>query len=324
MRPLFKLVPDNTNIDFLRARKLAMLASLLMLIASVALIATKGFNLGVDFVGGQTFQVTMAKTEQIDEVRARIENLGLGEATIQQFGSERDLAIRLPVPPGDVEAAAESAAKVRAAITEAYPGVKFNTVETVSGKVSKELAWDGGLSLLLAMLGISIYIWFRFEWQFGVGALISLAHDLTITLGFFALTQIEFDLNVIAALLTLIGYSLNDTVVVYDRIRENLRKYRKMEIEPLLNLSVNETLSRTVATNGAVLLAVIGLVVIGPATIYGLTMGILFGVIIGTYSSIYVARFALVPLGVSADSFVPEEGVASKAERIGESYGAQP
>ena len=153
------------------------------------------------------------------------------------------------------------------------------------------------MALLLAMTGIAIYIWFRFEWQFGVGALISLVHDLTITLGFFALTQIEFDLNVIAALLTLIGYSLNDTVVVYDRIRENLRKYRKMEIEPLLNLSVNETLARTVATNGAVLLAVIGLVVIGPATIYGLTMGILFGVIIGTYSSILRRAICACPAG---------------------------
>lgn len=324
MRPLFKLIPDDTNIDFLRGRKLAIAFSLLLMIASIALIATKGFNLGVDFVGGQTFYVTTAKVEPIDDVRSRIAALDVGDATIQQFGSERDLAIRLPVPPGDVDAAAEATAKVRAALTEAFPGIRFDSVETVSGKVSKELAWDGALSLLLAMLGISIYIWFRFEWQFGVGALVSLVHDLTITLGFFALTQIEFDLNVIAALLTLIGYSLNDTVVVYDRIRENLRKYRKMEIEPLLNLSVNETLARTVATNGAVLLAVIGLVVIGPATIYGLTMGILFGVIIGTYSSIYVARFALVPLGVSADSFVPEEGVSGKAERIGESFGAQP
>jgi preprotein translocase subunit SecF len=324
MKPLFKLIPDDTNIDFLKARKLAIAFSLFMVIASIVLVATKGFNLGVDFVGGQTFHVTMAKVEPVDEVRERIAGLDLGEATIQQFGSPRDLAIRLPVPPGDVDAAAESAAKVRAEIGQAYPGVKFNSVETVSGKVSEELAWDGALSLLLAMLGISIYIWFRFEWQFGVGALVSLVHDLTITLGFFALTQIEFDLNVVAALLTLIGYSLNDTVVVYDRIRENLRKYRKMEIEPLLNLSVNETLSRTVATNGAVLLAVLGLVFIGPATIFGLTIGILFGVIIGTYSSIYVARFALVPLGVSADSFVPEEGVASKAERIDEGYGAQP
>ncbi len=324
MRPLFKLVPDDTNIDFLRARKLAIFISLVLMIASVALIATKGFNLGVDFVGGQTFHVTTAQVEQIDEVRETVEKLDLGEASIQQFGSPRDIAIRLPLPPGDIEAAAAATAKVRAEITKAYPGVKFNDVETVSGKVSQELAWDGAMSLLLAMAGIAIYIWFRFEWQFGVGALVSLVHDLTITLGFFALTQIEFDLNVVAALLTLIGYSLNDTVVVYDRIRENLRKYRKMEIEPLLNLSVNETLSRTVATNGAVLLAVIGLVIIGPATIYGLTMGILFGVIIGTYSSIYVARFALVPLGVSADSFVPEEDVASKAERIGEGFGAQP
>ncbi len=316
MRPLLKLVPDNTNIDFLRVRKFAVALSILMVAASVALIAMKGLNFGVDFVGGQLFRVTLSQPAQLDDMRERIGALNLGDATIQQLGSPNEVAIRLPLPPGGEDGAAQAASRVRQTLAQAYPGARFDAVETVSGKVSEELAWDGGLALLLAMLGIAVYIWFRFEWQFGVGALISLVHDLTITLGFFALTQIEFSLNVVAALLTLIGYSLNDTVVVYDRIRENLRKYRKMEIEPLLNLSVNETLSRTIATNGAVLLAVLGLVLIGPVTIFGLTIGILFGVEIGTYSSIYVARFVLVPLGVGPDSFVPKDMGRGGAERI--------
>lgn len=317
MRPLLKLVPDNTNIDFLRARKLAIAFSILMVAGSIFLLATKGLNFGVDFVGGQLYRVTFTQAPELDVLRDRVQALGHGETTIQQFGAPNEISIRTPLPGEEPEAAARAASEMREAITKAYPGARFDTVETVSGKVSDELFEAGALALGLAMLGISVYIWFRFEWQFGVGALVSLLHDLTITLGFYSLTQIEFSLNVIAALLTLIGYSLNDTVVVYDRIRENLRKYRKMAIEPLLNLSVNETLQRTIATNTSVLLAVIALVFIGPETIFGLTSGILFGVLIGTYSSIYVARFLLVPLGVGPDSFVPKTGAAADAERIG-------
>jgi preprotein translocase subunit SecF len=335
MRPLLKLVPDNTNIDFLRARWIAIIISVALVAASIFLLATRGLNFGVDFVGGQLYRVTFAQAPQLDQLRDRIQALGQGEATIQEFGSPTEVSIRLPLPgstanpfaqclnptesalsAADEAQANRSATQLRTSLERAYPGIRFNSVETVSGKVSCELFEDGGLSLLLAMLGISLYIWFRFEWQFGVGALVSLLHDLTITLGFYSLTQIEFSLNSIAALLTLIGYSLNDTVVVYDRIRENLRKYRQMAIEPLLNLSVNETLSRTIATNGAVLLAVLALVLIGPETIFSLTIGILFGVIIGTYSSIYVARFLLVPLGVDSSSFVPQGAAPAHAERI--------
>ena len=176
----------------------------------------------------------------------------------------------------------------------------------MSGKVSEELAWDGSLAIGLAMLGIAVYIWFRFEWQFGVGALFSLFHDVTITLGFFALTQMEFDLNVIAALLTLIGYSLNDTIVIYDRIRENLRKFRKMEIVPLLNLSMNETLSRTIATNFSMLLALGSLMLLGPDVIQSFTVALLFSVVIGTYSTMYIASPILVWLKVDSDSFIPK------------------
>ena len=324
--PLLKLVPDNTNIDFLRWRNFAIVASLIMLATSAFFLTTRGLNLGVDFVGGQLIRTTFEQPPELDELRARVTALDLGEPSIQEYGSPREIAIRMPLTEGETEEQANAAATaVRDALTQAYPGVRIDTVETVSGKVSQELFRDGAFALLLAMLGIAAYIWLRFEWQFGVGALVSLSHDLTIVLGFYAASGVEFSLNAVAALLTLIGFSLNDTVVVYDRIRENLRKYRKMEIEPLLNLSVNETLSRTVGTNTALMLAILSLLIFGPEVIYDLTIGLFVAVIIGTYSSIYVARFLLVPLGVSGDSFVPRSGPAG-AERVGpkrEGDGAQ-
>ncbi len=314
LRPLIKFVPDTTNIDFLRGRWIAIVLSIVLVAGSIGLIATRGLNFGVDFAGGQQFQATFSQAPQIDRLRDAIGALDVGEPSIQQFGTPREVAIRLPRPPAGIDVAAATT-RVQQAVRAIDPQVRFDAVETVSARVSDELAWDGSLALLLAMIGIAAYIWVRFEWQFGVGALVSLVHDLTIVTGFYAATQIEVGLNVVAALLTLIGYSLNDTVVVYDRIRENLSRYRTMEIEPLLNLSVNETLSRTIATNGAVLLAVLALVIFGPDTIYSLTIGILVGVIVGTYSSIYVARFVLVPLGVGPDSFLPRDAAGS-AERV--------
>ncbi len=321
---LLKLVPDNTNIDFLRWRLFAIVFSLVLVGASIAFLVTRGLNLGVDFVGGQMIQVTFQQPPPLDDLRSRISGLQLGEPSIQEFGSPRQVSIRMPLTANETDAqAAAVATRVRETITQAYPGARIDAVEAVSGKVSDELAWNGAVALLLAMLGVAAYIWIRFEWQFGIGALVSLMHDFTIVLGFYSATQIEFSLNAVAALLTLIGYSLNDTVVVYDRIRENLRKYRKMGIEPLLNLSVNETLSRTIGTNTAVLLAILALLVFGPDVIFDLTIGIFVGVVIGTYSSVYVARFMLVPFGVGPDSFVPTDPV-SRAERArGEDYGAR-
>ena len=192
-------------------------------------------------------------------------------------------------------------------LTSQYPGARIDSVETVSGKVSEELATDGLLAIVLAMLGISIYIWFRFEWQFGVGALVTLFHDVSMILGFFALTQLQVDLNIVAAFLAVVGYSLNDTVVIYDRIRENLRKYRKMAIVPLLNLSLNETLSRTIVTSLSIMLALAVLFVLGPDIIFGLTLAILLGTFIGTYSSIYISAPVLVWLKVNRESFLTAE-----------------
>jgi preprotein translocase subunit SecF len=192
-------------------------------------------------------------------------------------------------------------------LTAQYPGARIDSVETVSGKVSEELATDGALAIILAMLGIAIYIWVRFEWQFGVGALVTLFHDVSMILGFFALTQLQVDLNIVAAFLAVVGYSLNDTVVIYDRIRENLRKYRKMAIVPLLNLSLNETLSRTIVTSLSIMLALTVLFVLGPDVIFGLTLAILLGTFIGTYSSIYISAPVLVWLKVNRESFLTAE-----------------
>ena len=304
---LLKLIPDNTNIDFLRWRTVAIIFSALMMMASVGLLVTKGLNFGVDFEGGQVIRVHFQQPPSLDQLREEVGGLELGEPSIQEFGSPQEVAIRLPLPEGGEEGANAAASRVRTALEQQYPGVRIDAVETVSGKVSDELVRDGALALLLSAIGIVIYIWIRFEWQFGVGAMFSLVHDVTLTLGFFALTQMEFDLNVVAALLTLIGYSLNDTIVIYDRVRENLRKYRKMEISSLLNMTMNETLSRTFATNFAMLLALGSLMLLGPDVIQSFTTALLISVVVGTYSTIYIAAPWLIWLKVNSDSFVPKE-----------------
>ena len=301
---LLKLVPDNTNIDFMRWRNVALVLSILVTIASLALVGVKGLNLGIDFVGGQVVRTHFAQEVNIEDLRARVGSLGLGDASIQEFGDARTYQIRLPKPEGGDEAASAAVTKLRQGISAAYPGARVDAGESVSGKVSEELALDGAIAIALAMLGIAVYIWIRFEWQFGVGALVTLFHDVSVTMGFFAITQLQVDLNVVAAILTIVGYSLNDTVVIYDRIRENLRKFRKMAIIPLLNLSLNETLSRTIVTSLSIMLALLALLLFGPDVIFGLTAAVLLGIFIGTYSSIYISSPILVWLGVKPDSFL--------------------
>jgi preprotein translocase subunit SecF len=301
---LLKLVPDHTNLDFMRWRNLALLLSLIATVASIAFTAYRGLNLGVDFVGGQLIRVTFVQPIDVEQLRGRVDAMHLGEASIQEFGGPKTFQIRLPKPGGGDAAANSVASRVQQEITRDYPGARIESVDTVSGKVSEELAQSSAMAIGLAMLGIALYIWLRFEWQFGVGALLTLAHDVAMTLGFFAFTRLQVDLNVIAAFLTIVGYSLNDTVVIYDRIRENLRKYRKMAILPLLNLSLNETLARTVVTSLTVLIALGVLMLVGPEVIFGLAIAIFLGVLIGTYSSIYISSPVLVWLGVQPDSFL--------------------
>jgi preprotein translocase subunit SecF len=310
---LLKIIPDGTNIPFLKWRVPVFGVSIALILASIALVAVRGLNFGVDFAGGLMIEARFEQAVPLDDLRGVVNAAGAGEGSLQTFGDPRTIAIRLPLPPGDEDAVQGVVKQVQTAISAEFPGVSFQRVETVSGKVSDELIRDGALAILLAMLGISIYIWFRFEWQFGVGALFALVHDVALTLGFFALTQLEFNLNIVAALLTIVGYSLNDTVVVYDRIRENLRKYRKMDIVPLLDLSINETLSRTIVTSVSMMLALGTLVLLGGDVLFGFAVGMFLGVVIGTYSSIFIGAAILVWLGVGPHSFVPAEAPGAKA-----------
>ena len=315
---LLKLIPDDTNIKFLRWRVPFYVVSLLLMAASVGLVVTKGLNQGVDFVGGQMVRVTFVDSPvaPVAELREEVDAHGFGEPITQQLGEPNQVALRMKLPEegSELGTAAQMTREVVAAVREAHPDARIDGVEAVSGKVSGELFTTGMLALGLAMLGISIYIWVRFEWQFGVGALFALVHDVTLTLGLFALTGLEFDLNIVAALLTLIGYSLNDNIVVYDRIRENLKKYRKMELAQLLDLSVNETLSRTVVTSGALMITLLALLLLGPDVIFGFTLAITVGIFVGTYSSIFMSTPILIWLGVDSHSFVPEETAADAQE----------
>jgi preprotein translocase subunit SecF len=315
---LLKLVPDNTNFRFLRWRHIAMGISIFSIIASLVLVGVRGLNLGVDFVGGQMIQVTFDRVAEapVAELREDIEALNLGESTIQRFGQPNQVSVRMRLDgdnPDEVNAVTK---RVTTMITKEYAaqGARIDGVDSVSGKVSEELLTTGVYSLVFAMIAIAVYIWFRFEWQFGVAALFALFHDVAITFGFFALTQLEFNLNIIAALLTIIGYSLNDTIVVFDRVRENLRKYRKMDMISLLDLSTNETLSRTVMTSLTMLMALMALLLIGPGVIFGFTAAMTLGLFVGCYSSIYMANPILVWLGVGPHSFVPQQTEADKAE----------
>lgn len=314
---LLKLVPDDTNINFLKLRIPFYAVSTLLIILSWALVFTKGLNLGVDFVGGQMIRVTFEKSAEapVAELRENVAKLGYGEPVIQRFGQPNEVSIRLRLPEkaeNDPAVSAKMTQDVVAAVREGHPDARVDGVDSVSGKVSGELFTTAAYALIAAMVAISIYIWVRFEWQFGVGALYALVHDVSLTMGMFALFQMEFDLNIVAAILTIIGYSLNDTIVIYDRIRENLKKYRKMPVVELLNLSVNETLARTVMTSLTVLIVLVALLVLGPDSLFGFTAAITLGIFVGTYSSIYMAAPVLIWLGVNQNSFVPTENPGDK------------
>jgi preprotein translocase subunit SecF len=327
---LLKLVPDDTNINFLKWRLPFYLISLVLMAASIGLVLTKGLNLGVDFVGGQMIRVTFEKSAAapVGELREQVARLGYGDPIIQRYGKENEISIRMKLPEGSEQNTAlsdEMARKITADIKSNHADARIDGVDSVSGKVSGELYRTGMIALVAAMFAISLYIWIRFEWQFGVGALFALIHDVTLTLGLFALTGMEFDLNIVAALLTLIGYSLNDTIVVYDRIRENLKKYRKMPMPELLNLSVNETLSRTIVTSLSMLITLVALLALGPDVIFGFTAAITLGIFVGTYSSVYMAAPILIWLKVTPKSFVPTETAMDRQERLArEGGGAQP
>ena len=317
---LLKLVPDDTNIKFLKWRVPFYVISILLIVGSWGLVVTKGLNYGVDFAGGQEITGTFEQTQDapVAELRDTLGALDYGEPVIQRFGEANQVSIRVRLPEsaeGDAAAANRISEEVIAAVSGNFSDFRVDSNNTVSGKVSGEFRERSIYALLFAMIAISIYIWVRFEWQFGIGALFALFHDVSLTLGMFALFQLEFSLQIIAAILAIIGYSLNDTIVVYDRIRENLKKYRKMPLPELLDLSVNETLARTVMTSLTLLVALLPLLLFGPASLFGMVAAIVLGVFVGTYSSVYMAAPILIWLGVTSDSFVPEETVAERQEK---------
>ncbi|WP_157215767.1 protein translocase subunit SecF [Flavisphingomonas formosensis] len=315
---LLKIVPDNTNIGFVRVRHWAFAITAILTILAIGAVGWRGLNLGVDFVGGVMIESQFQSPPPLDQVRATVDELGLGEAQLQQFAEATRVAIRLPLPHSSDDGATNAMVKkVQAAVAAKFPGVSFPRYNTVSGKVSGELVQNGILAVVLAVFGIAVFSWFRYEWQFGVSTFVAIVHDVLITLGFFAVTQMEVDLNIVAAMLTIVGYSINDKMVIDDRIRENMRKYRQMDMRALIDLSVNETLPRTVMTSLTIMLALGSLLLFGGHVLRGFTWAMMLGIVVGTYSSVYVSSSLLITLGVGPHSFVPRsDSRASGAERI--------
>ena len=315
---LLKLVPDNTNLPFVSLRYWAFALTTLLTIAAVALVFARGLNLGVDFVGGLTIEEKFASPPSLDKVRSVVDRLGVGEASLQQIDDNRTVSIRLPVPKSTDEGATNAVVdKVTTALAKEFPGARFSKQDAVSGKVSGELIQNGILAVVLAVLGIGMFAIFRFEWQFGISTVVAITHDVLMTLGFFALTRFEFDLNVVASVLTIIGYSINDKIVIDDRIRENMRRYRKMDMPQIVDLSVNETLPRTVMTSLTILLALVSLLIFGGHVLRGFTAAMILGVIVGTYSSIYVSSSLLITLGLRAEPTAEKPSSVANAERVG-------
>ncbi|MBI1262504.1 MAG: protein translocase subunit SecF [Rhizobiales bacterium] len=294
-----KLVPDKTDFKFVKYRTIAVGISVVIMIASVFMTATKGLNFGIDFRGGTVIEIATKEPADIGDLRQRLGGLGLGDVQLQRFGTDTNVLIR--IGSAATETAEESQAAIDKVKTELGDAVEYRRIESVGPQVSGELIWSATTAVLVSILLMFAYIWFRFEWQFGLGAVLALAHDVLATIGVFSLMQFEFNLTTIAALLTIVGYSMNDTVVVFDRIRENLRKYKKMDIGDLIDLSINDTLSRTVMTSTTTLLALGSLYVFGGEVIASFTFAMIFGILIGTYSSIFVAAPVLIWIGVKRD-----------------------
>ena len=301
---MIRLIPDDTSIPFMRVRSWTFGLSAALVVVSIILFFVRGLNLGIDFVGGSTIEIrTPPPAADIARIRQVVGALGLGDVSVQEFGEPTEVLIRFEEQPGGEEAQRAAQERVEKALKEAIPGVEIRQTNYIGPKVSGELARDGTLAVTLAVLLVLVYIWFRFEWQFGVGAVIALVHDVTLTIGFFSITQLEFNLSIIAALLTIVGYSLNDTVVVYDRIRENMRKFRRMPLAELLDLAINETLSRTVMTSLTTLIALVALFAFGGAVLRGFTAAMIWGIFVGTYSSIFIASPILLFLDLRPGTF---------------------
>ena len=315
-----RLVPEETKIDFMGVQRISVAVSGVLMALSIVLLVALGLNFGIDFRGGT---MIMAETEQeadIGAYRSTLSALDIGDVSVTAIsdpaqeltGGERNaVMIRLEQRGDDPEIQADVIARAQAALGDSIPTVRFLSVSSVGAKVSGELVTAGALAVLLSVGAVLVYIWLRFEWQFALGAVAALVHDVVLTLGLFSLTQLEFNLSIVAALLTIVGYSLNDTVVVFDRVRENLRRFKTTPLDDVLNLSINETLSRTLMTSVTTLIALLALYLLGGEVIRGFTFGMIWGVVVGTYSSVFIAAVVLSRLGVTreADEGGPPAGV---------------
>jgi preprotein translocase subunit SecF len=316
--PLLRIVPDDTKFDFMRFRRISFPISAALSIVAILLYFFHGLNFGIDFVGGTLIEVqSKSGPADLAKMRAALSGLGLGEVQLQEFGGPADVLIRVAQQPGGEAAQQAAIGKVREALGSE---VDYRRVEVVGPRVSSELLAMSTIGLGLAIFAILIYLWFRFEWQFSLGAMIANVHDLVLTIGYMSLTQIDFDLSSIAALLTILGYSLNDTVVIYDRIREMLRRYKRMSMPDLLNISVNSTLSRSIITHVTVTLALLALLFFGGHAIHSFVATMIFGVVlVGTYTSVFIAAPILIYLGVGTTRMEAEEATgqetASSASR---------
>jgi preprotein translocase subunit SecF len=294
---------DKLSIDFMGRRHLAMLLSAILLLISVGALVTQGLNFGIDFTGGTLIEVGYPEAVDLEDVRSALSASEFAQAQVQHFGTSRDVLVRIAPQAG--KESAQLSEEVLAALWNQQAGVEMRRVEFVGPQVGEELTEQGGLAMIYALMGILIYIMVRFQWRFAPGAVLSLVHDVVIIMGVFAFFQFDFDLTVLAALLAVIGYSLNDTIVVFDRIRENFRKVRKGTPVAIVNLSINQTLSRTLMTSLTTLLVLISLFIFGGEVIHAFSRALILGVVVGTYSSIYVASTAALALGVSKEDLLP-------------------
>ncbi len=302
----------NSNIDFMGKRKVAYVFSALLILISIFSFFTRGMNLGIDFTGGTLVEVGYQGAAELQQVRQILADIGFSDATVQHFGSSSDVLVRLA--PREGVSSADLSNQAFAAIKDVADNAELRRVEFVGPQVGDELTEDGGLAMLYALIGILIYVTLRFEYRFSLGSVIALIHDVLITVGVFSLFQIEFDLPVLAAVLAVIGYSLNDTIVVYDRIRENFRRMRKGTPVEITNVSLNQTLSRTLMTSFTTMLVLIALFLFGGDIIHGFALALIVGIAIGTYSSIYVASTAALALGISKADLMVEKKEGSEVD----------
>ncbi len=298
-----KLFPDESKIDFISKRWIAFIFSTVLTILTVVLLFTKGLNLGIDFTGGILIEAKFEQAADLGKMRDILKHDELGDISLQTFGNDNTILIRVGKSSDDAQERIVVVNKIKTSLAENFTGgIEYRKVDYVGPKVGDELIRSGFLALILSFAAMMVYIWFRFEWQYGLGGIIAIVHDAILTLGFFSFTGLEFNLSSIAAILTVVGYSINDSVVIFDRIREDIRKYKKLPITDLINLSVNSTLSRTILTSVTTLLSLIALIVFGGEVVKSFSIATFFGILIGTYSSVYIGTPVLIYMKLRRDA----------------------